>query len=299
MSTLFAVVASIIALTVAIVSLYRASNSAGSSSNFVFDRDLIPTQDDVYTIGNPSYRVKELYVGSGTVFIGPNGELGNDNNGILYANNGFSAPTFVVGAGVPQTGIINEGVAFGWNSVTNFLLYDQIQNNGSVSGSVNLVPYVIAPQRYFDPVPAFNKNFVLTAFDFNAYPNATSIRSDISVINVWGSSTFNSGSYSLQSYTSGFCTILAQYNRDIASMTSNTLLYPTVDSTDPDQNCAATGVPIWQSVSCSLPPWIELSPPGTNPVMPFANCMNFVVQEDLKNPTNFTAYVNIETQILS
>jgi len=124
------VVFSLIAL---IVSSVNYQNTA--SGNFVFDHNLIPTEDNAYSIGNPDYRVKELFLGSGTVFIGATGEIGNDANGLIYTQQGFASPSIVIGGALPPFAPqVSQGIKVTYNSVTNLIEYQKLNNVGSATG---------------------------------------------------------------------------------------------------------------------------------------------------------------------
>ena len=72
----------------------------------------IPDVTDTYSIGDSGHTIAEIFVGSGTVFIGPNGSLGIDDNGVLFSQNGFATNFFVLGA-VTESGVTTtSGVTF-------------------------------------------------------------------------------------------------------------------------------------------------------------------------------------------
>ncbi len=72
----------------------------------------IPDVTDIYEIGSPTRTIKEIHVGTGTVFIGPNGALGIDDTGVLFSLNGFASNFLVLGA-VTESGVtITSGVTF-------------------------------------------------------------------------------------------------------------------------------------------------------------------------------------------
>jgi hypothetical protein len=89
------------------------------------------------SLGTQSQPVNEVYIGPGTVFVGPTGTLGNDDNGLIYTEFGFAAPTIVLGATIPgATGIVGGGVRLGLTGSTGPLQYQQLTSNGSPTGPV-------------------------------------------------------------------------------------------------------------------------------------------------------------------
>ena len=89
------------------------------------------------TLGTFTQPVAEVYIGPGTVFIGPTGTLGNDDNGIIYTEFGFAAPTIVLGATIPgATGIVGGGVRLTLTGATGPIQYQQLTSDGSPTGPV-------------------------------------------------------------------------------------------------------------------------------------------------------------------
>jgi hypothetical protein len=75
-------------------------------------QSLIPDVTDTYSLGSSGKTFSSVYVGAGTVFIGPNGSLGIDDNGILFSPNGFGSNFLVLGA-VTESGVTTtSGVTF-------------------------------------------------------------------------------------------------------------------------------------------------------------------------------------------
>ena len=136
-------------------SVYASQKSSTSNNtDFIFDQDLIPTQDNVYSIGSPAYRVESLYVGSGTVFIGPSGQLGNDPNGLIYTPYGFASTDIVLGASIPSlTGPVTFGAALSYNQASEHYFYQNLDANGQLVGEIysltrfqDLIPGLQGPQ---------------------------------------------------------------------------------------------------------------------------------------------------------
>jgi hypothetical protein len=99
--------------------------------------NILPTQDNTFSIGSANARVKSLTMGPGTIFIGPTGSIGNDPNGIIYTEFGFAAPTIVLGATIPgATGTVGGGVRMTLASETGPIQYQQLDNNGSPTGTL-------------------------------------------------------------------------------------------------------------------------------------------------------------------
>jgi hypothetical protein len=75
-------------------------------------QNLIPDVTDTYSLGSSGKTFSSVYVGAGTVFIGPNGSLGIDDNGVLFSPNGFASNYLVLGA-VTESGVTTtSGVTF-------------------------------------------------------------------------------------------------------------------------------------------------------------------------------------------
>jgi hypothetical protein len=72
---------------------------------------IIPSQDSVFNLGSPDKLWKSIYISTGTVFIGPTGTLGLDNNGVISSAAGFATPFVNVGSITPGNGITlyNQG----------------------------------------------------------------------------------------------------------------------------------------------------------------------------------------------
>ena len=187
------VIFSLIALIVSAVS-YQTS----TSSDFVFDQNLIPTQDNVYSIGSSQSRVKELYLGSGTMFIGATGQIGNDANGLIYTEYGFASPSIVIGGAIPPfVNQVSEGSQLRFDSVSNRFYYQNLDNVGSLSGIIrsittfqDLIPGEQGPQGVpglqGDPGPQGPVGPALT-IEGN-YPNSTTF-----FVDGPGSTTGNTG----------------------------------------------------------------------------------------------------------
>ena len=187
------VIFSLIALIVSAVS-YQTS----TSSDFVFDQNLIPTQDSVFSIGSSQSRVKEIYLGSGTMFIGATGQIGNDANGLIYTEYGFASPSIVVGSAIPPfVDQVSQGSQLRFDSVSNRFYYQNLDNVGSLSGIIrsittfqDLIPGEQGPQGVEglqgDPGPQGAVGPALT-IEGN-YPNSTTFFEDGP-----GSTTGNTG----------------------------------------------------------------------------------------------------------
>jgi len=99
--------------------------------------NILPTQDNTFSIGSTNARVRSLTMGPGTIFIGPTGSIGNDPNGIIYTEYGFAAPTIVLGATIPgATGPVGGGVRMTLGGTTGPIQYQQLDNNGSPTGTL-------------------------------------------------------------------------------------------------------------------------------------------------------------------
>jgi hypothetical protein len=131
LSILFSLIAIIVA---------TSNSNSNSNSGFVFDRDIIPTQNNVFDIGSPDFRIKEMYMGSGTMFIGETGQIGNDANGLIYTEFGFASPYIVIGgASPPFAPQVSEGTQLRFDSVSNRFYYQNLNNVGSLSGIIRSI----------------------------------------------------------------------------------------------------------------------------------------------------------------
>ncbi|MFY7886412.1 MAG: hypothetical protein ACOVOV_16365, partial [Dolichospermum sp.] len=66
---------------------------------------LLPLTSASYNLGSPDYLWKSIYISTGTIFIGPTGTLGLDNNGVISSAGGFASPFVTVGSTNPGDGI--------------------------------------------------------------------------------------------------------------------------------------------------------------------------------------------------
>jgi hypothetical protein len=115
--------------------LYNETGPTGPS--MVVAGDILPAADLTYSLGSTGSRFTSIHIGGGTVFIGPTGTLGNDPNGIIYAQQGFAAPTIVLGATIPgATGPVGGGVRLSLTGPTGPIQYQQLDENGGPTGSV-------------------------------------------------------------------------------------------------------------------------------------------------------------------
>jgi hypothetical protein len=119
-------------------SIYIGDTKLSSEGNtLIIHGDILPMNDDSVTIGSNSKRIKSLHVGPGTIFIGPTGTLGNDPNGIIYAEQGFAAPTIVLGATIPgSTGPVGGGVRMSVTGPTGPIQYQHLDASGGPTGPV-------------------------------------------------------------------------------------------------------------------------------------------------------------------
>jgi hypothetical protein len=76
---------------------------------------LIPTRDNIFTLGLTGYRWREVSIGPGSLNIsGPNNvvaELGTDAEGIIYTKQGFATPFINVGPAIDK---LYPGAIGGW-----------------------------------------------------------------------------------------------------------------------------------------------------------------------------------------
>ena len=116
------------------------------------------------TIGTLSQPVSGIYVGPGPVFIGPTGTLGNDPNGLIYTEQGFAAPSIVLGATIPgETGPVGGGVKISLTGTAGPIQYQQLQANGSPTGPV----YNIGIQGLYPISPSLGNVLVVDAINGN------------------------------------------------------------------------------------------------------------------------------------
>ena len=85
----------------------------------VTDTSILPTQDNIYSLGRTGARWKELYIGPGTIDIsGPTGsvnpgQIGSNLSGIVYTQFGFASPFLNVGPAIDPFAPL--GTFGGWN----------------------------------------------------------------------------------------------------------------------------------------------------------------------------------------
>jgi hypothetical protein len=73
-----------------------------NNERILVGKDLVPSQDLVFSLGVSGARWKDINMGPGTLNIfspnlGINATLGADNNGIAYTEKGFASPFITVG----------------------------------------------------------------------------------------------------------------------------------------------------------------------------------------------------------
>ena len=82
--------------------VYYNNDIKVTNDNIDINSNLIPRQDNTFTLGKPQLRWKEIYMGPGTLNIkGPEGgedaTLGSDKSGIAYTERGFATPFVNIG----------------------------------------------------------------------------------------------------------------------------------------------------------------------------------------------------------
>jgi hypothetical protein len=93
-------------------------------------QNIIPNVSDTYSLGTSARTFSSIYVGAGTVFIGPNNSLGINDDGVLFSTNVFAAPTFQVGNVTSDLGVVTtSGYTF---SVLNQELIARKNSGGTV-----------------------------------------------------------------------------------------------------------------------------------------------------------------------
>ncbi len=105
--------------------LYFTGTSTGS--NIYAGSSILPSQNATYNLGSPDNLWKSIYISTGTVFIGPTGTLGLDNNGIISSAAGFATPFLTVGSTNPGAGIKL------YNNQNNLWFQNQSGASGPVS----------------------------------------------------------------------------------------------------------------------------------------------------------------------
>jgi hypothetical protein len=83
--------------------LYFTGTSTGT--NIYAGSSFIPSEDSLYNLGSPDHLWKSIYISTGTIFIGPTGTLGLNNNGVISSSAGFSTPFLTIGSTTPGDGI--------------------------------------------------------------------------------------------------------------------------------------------------------------------------------------------------
>jgi hypothetical protein len=110
---------------------------SSTGTTIIFNGDLIPSSTNTFSVGSVDNLVKSIHIGPGTVVIGPTGTLGNDPNGIIYAEYGLAAPTIALGASIPgTTGPVEGGVRLTLSGTTGPIQYQHIGPGGIVDGPI-------------------------------------------------------------------------------------------------------------------------------------------------------------------
>jgi hypothetical protein len=76
-----------------------------TGANIISGSDIIPSTSSAWNLGSLSNPWKSIYISTGTVFIGPTGAIGIDNNGVVSSLAGFASPFVTVGSTNPGAGI--------------------------------------------------------------------------------------------------------------------------------------------------------------------------------------------------
>jgi hypothetical protein len=114
-----------------------AATLSATGTAIIFNGDLIPATTNAFSVGNADNLLKSMHIGPGTVFIGPTGTLGNDDNGIIYSQYGFAAPTLALGASIPgATGFVEGGVRISLTGSTGPIQFQHIGTGGVGNGPV-------------------------------------------------------------------------------------------------------------------------------------------------------------------
>jgi hypothetical protein len=99
-------------------------------------QDLIPVSSNTFTIGTSGNTLKSIYVGTGTIFIGPDGVLGLDDNGVIYSEHGLATTTIILGQ-VTSEGIQSTGVTL---NIINNELYVRDISGTNINVNKQVVP---------------------------------------------------------------------------------------------------------------------------------------------------------------
>jgi len=103
-------------------------------------QNIIPDVTNTYTLGDSEHTFSKIFVGPGTVLIGPNGGLGIDDNGVLSSLNGFATNLFVLGA-VTESGVtINSGATFTLDENNDVIVTNQTNTGITYNITQQLVP---------------------------------------------------------------------------------------------------------------------------------------------------------------
>jgi hypothetical protein len=117
---------------------------SAAGTDLIIHGNILPASGDTFSIGSAEKRLQSIHIGPGTVFIGPTGTLGNDPNGIVYAEGGFAAPTLVLGATIPgATGPVGGGMRLSVTGSTGPLQYQQLGPEGGPTGPVYTVAHTV------------------------------------------------------------------------------------------------------------------------------------------------------------
>ena len=122
-------------LYVATGSIYIGDARLSSTGTAIVVNGSIVAGDPEATIGTVDEPFKSIHIGPGTVFIGPTGSIGNDDNGIIYTEYGFASPTIVLGATIPGApGVVGGGVRLTLQDSTGPIQYQHLGENGIADG---------------------------------------------------------------------------------------------------------------------------------------------------------------------
>jgi hypothetical protein len=116
----------------------------GGTGGVVVSGDILPSQNNVFSLGMTGARWKDIFMGPGTLNIaGPTvatfATLGSDNAGIAYTEKGFATPFITVGPAF--NALVAPGSIGGWKigptgSISSISNYDLVAIHSDASGNI-------------------------------------------------------------------------------------------------------------------------------------------------------------------
>ena len=92
------------------------------ASTILMNGNFLPGSTNIFTLGSPTQRWAELYIGPSSISLGDVAKIGADSNGISYTQNGFATPFITIGPAINVP--VTVGAIGGWRLGPSGILGD-------------------------------------------------------------------------------------------------------------------------------------------------------------------------------